>query len=191
MSLWMVCLPRSVWWIGFVVFELGWVMGALRQWLRPKKKTNKQNQFKSNKREEREWTNQLLLERPFSKEWMKWMSWWKKRKGVVFVNGVGAPRPSGSGMNENNWFYEIVEVNAAVLLSFSLSLRLRAARPLLHSIKDGLRIGWLWALAPCGEVRERLKLIVERIKWMEVKSKRIVCWKSWAINHLTAQPCRS
>ena len=27
----------------------------------------------------------------------------------------GAPRPSGSGMNENNWFYEIVEVNAALV----------------------------------------------------------------------------
>ena len=80
---------RIVWWVVDCLLWLvclrgygPWPAMALRE-----RKTNKKSNQQS---KEREWTNQLLLERPFSKEWMKWMSWWKKRKGVVFVNG--APR---------------------------------------------------------------------------------------------------
>ena len=93
---------RIVWWVVDCLLWLvclrgygPWPAMALRE-----RKTNKKSNQQS---KEREWTNQLLLERPFSKEWMKWMSWWKKRKGVVFVNG--APRPAGRGKSNNFLFH--------------------------------------------------------------------------------------
>ena len=104
---------RIVWWVVDCLLWLvclrgygPWPAMALRE-----RKTNKKSNQQS---KEREWTNQLLLERPFSKEWMKWMSWWKKRKGVVFVNG--APRPAGRGKSNkfNSTFLSPAEARRKV-----------------------------------------------------------------------------